>query len=135
MVLLSVLPAAGRLYRAAPAAENGVPQAALASTKGFGAICSARGLAYDAAIAAREAAMFDSADDTTVGERRDGDTPSPHAGDDCDYCALAASTALAASFAFLPHPKPADALVPRTGHQGATSSSDHGLGARGPPTA
>ncbi|MCC7248354.1 MAG: DUF2946 family protein [Lysobacter sp.] len=139
MLLLSLLPAAGRLYRASPNAESGAMQAALVSPNGFGAICSARGLAYDAALAAREAAMFGSvdgiagADDGTAGDRRDDGTPSPHADDDCDYCALAASTALATSFAFLPHSRPADALVPRIGHDGATSSSGHGLGARGPP--
>lgn len=141
MLLLSLLPTAGRLYRAAPTAENGALQAALVSPNGFGAICSSRGLAYDAALAAREAALFDSvdsiavADDGTAGDRRDGGMPSPHADDDCDYCAVAASTALASSFAFLPHPRPADALAPRTGHDGATSSLGHGLGARGPPTA
>ncbi|MBP6749888.1 MAG: DUF2946 family protein [Xanthomonadaceae bacterium] len=141
MLLLSLLPTAGRLYRASSNAESGALQAALASPNGFGAICSSRGLAYDAALAAREAALFDSldsiavADDGTAGDRRDDGTPSPHADDDCDYCALTASTALATSFAFLPHSRPADALVPHIGHDDATSYLGHGLGARGPPTA
>lgn len=128
MLLLALLPTTGRLYRSANG--DGRAMAALSADSGFGAICSARGLIVDAALAAREAAAFGAIHPT---DASDGDAPAPHDGDDCEYCSLSASTAFATTFAFLSHAKPADAPVPRIFDDGFSSSFVHGLGARGPP--
>lgn len=143
MLLLALLPTAGRLSRAPHAIHDGVATVASNTESGFGAICSARGLTYDAALAAREADAFGSIRTDAFSPRGIDDEPrnggrgdpfSPHA-DDCDYCGLVGSTALATTVAFLPHVRPAGALAPRITRGGAPSGFRAGLGARGPPNA
>jgi hypothetical protein len=127
MLSLALLPGIGRI------AQSSAHSAAVVATPFtqplLGAICTTRGLAYDARIAATEAIDF-ALDDPT-------DAPIPatplHPEHDCDYCALTAFTTVPAAVAL-----PGCSL-----HAGAAtdSLSDRriqwhyplGLGSRGPP--
>lgn len=121
MLAFALLPSVGRIDRGLAATTGGT--SAIEST--FGAICTTRGLAYDTAVALDEALAFALEDAPK--------TPSPHDGADCDYCTLAASTALAGLIA-MPSawPTAADAIA---GRHPALPSRHHpnGLGSRGPP--
>lgn len=121
MLALTLLPSIGRLAQeTAPKDGNREIAAAL------GAMCTAKGLAYDATAAAVEAAGFSL--------RTDSETPlPPHTGDDCDYCAIAAAS-------LVPVPTSAIALAPvvavASPARGVPAPIWHyplGLGSRGPP--
>lgn len=126
MMALTLLPGIGRLSQHAAgagaiAAEN-TPYPLL------GAICTTGGLAYDSGVAAVEAIGFG-----LQNANGDHSPVPPHAGDDCDYCTIAAST----TFAALP------LLVAPTLTRNIASPSHRdriaiwhyplGLGSRGPP--
>lgn len=121
MLAFALLPSVGRIDRGLVAVTGGT--SAIEST--FGAICTTRGLAYDTAVALDEALAFTLEDAPK--------TPAPHDDADCDYCTLAASTALAGFIAMPPAwPTAAGAIA---GHRPAPPSRHHpnGLGSRGPP--
>lgn len=143
MLSLACLPTAGRLFRAmAPTNDSGA-LSATGPESGFGAICSARGLAFDAALAVREAQAFGLArndtnparpDDTqNVGGRRDDGAPAPHADEDCDYCSLAASAAPPGIAPLAAHPPPAGDRIVGRSFAAISRRHPNGLGSRGPP--
>jgi hypothetical protein len=121
MLAFALLPSVGRIDRGLAAATGGT--SAIEST--FGAVCTTRGLAYDTALALDEALGFALEDAPK--------TPSPHDDADCDYCTLAAATALAGVIAMPMAPPPA---ADDTAGRILTLPSRHhpnGLGSRGPP--
>lgn len=121
MLAFALLPSVGRIDRGLAAATGGTS----ANESTFGAICTTRGLVYDTAVALDEAPGFALEDAPKA--------PAPHDDADCDYCTLAASTALAGLLA-MPSawPPAADAIA---GRHSAPPSRHHpnGLGSRGPP--
>lgn len=132
MLWLALLPTAGRLHRATILADDARPLAVSGIERGFGAICSARGLVYDITLAADEAAAFAAAD--TAFTDADGGDPAPAShGDDCDYCSLARATSLVVALAAVPPSPSAETPAPRAFRDSAPSSRAYGLGARGPP--
>jgi hypothetical protein len=133
MLLLTLLPSIGRLMSqsleqplqgadsyALPAKGNPEPL--------LGAMCTSRGLAYDAGLAALEAASFG-----LTSEEEERPPPVPHRHADCDYCALSASAVTPAAL-FVPVPALRAAGMPSV-RLSRTSTWVYplGLGSRGPP--
>ena len=122
MLAFALLPSVGRI-------DRGLALAAATGTAtveaGFGALCTTRGLAYATALALDEALGFGLEDAPA--------SPAPHTGTDCDYCTLAAFTALAGIVAPMPISPPAQLAI--TGRTFALPARHHpnGLGSRGPP--
>ena len=119
MLAFALLPSVGRIDRGLAAAG------ATAVEASFGALCTTPGLAYDTALALEEALGFGLEDAPA--------SPAPHTGTDCDYCTLAAFTALAGIVAPMPISPPAQLAI--TGRTFALPARHHpnGLGSRGPP--
>ncbi len=123
MLALTLLPSVGRLaqYDAVDAATADRALAPL-----LGAMCTAKGIAYDPAVAVIESAVFLPADD-------DDRTPSaPHIGD-CDYCTIAATSGVPASLAIAVPLLANDATQRIPSDRIVRWHYPLGLGSRGPP--
>lgn len=127
MLALALLPGIGRI---AQAREHGAAVVATPFAQPLlGAICTTKGLAYDARLAATEAISF------ALDDRTDTPAPAPppHADHDCDYCALTSATVVPASIV-LPASSPhADATPDPRGDTHILLYYPRGLGSRGPP--
>lgn len=130
MLALALLPGLGRLAQFDPVAADGRISAENDALPRLGAMCTAQGLAYDPAVAAIEAIGFTA--QTEDGGRRGA--PSPHSGDECDYCTIAASATVQAFLSLSTPPlSRAIALASRRDHV-VIWHYPIGLGSRGPPT-
>lgn len=122
MLALTLVPGIGRFaQQMGPNAADGGAASAL------GAMCTTRGLAYDASVAAIEQTGF------SLGDDDQRPAPPSHADDDCDYCTIAAAS-------LVPVPASAIALAPvveiASPTRGVPALAWHyplGLGSRGPP--
>lgn len=128
MLALTLLPGIGRLSQ--HAADPGSASIASDNALGqlFGAICTTRGLAYDPAVAAIEAAGFA----TQTDDDRRSPAP-PHAGDDCDYCTIASASNVTAFAALAAPALSRDIALPPRRDRVAIWQYPLGLGSRGPP--
>lgn len=126
MLALALLPGIGRI-----AQEAGTDVANRGFVSALGAMCTSQGLAYNPAIAAAEAADFSL---QTGGEGRSPSHPHPHAGGDCDYCAIA-SASIVTAFLSLGSPALAgdDITLPSRSSHPVLWHYPLGLGSRGPP--
>lgn len=127
MLALALLPTIGRLASPAGAAHQATNDETTlaAENAALGAMCTVAGLRYDdAAALALAEALAPEAPPTT---------PAPRDHADCDYCPLAASTALPL-VASLPAAMPSTHVV-RPARVSAPFPRRHpsGLGSRGPP--
>jgi len=122
MLALALVPSVGRF-----AQQMSWNDADRGASLALGAMCTTRGLAYDATVATIEQTGF------SLGADDESPAPPSHVDDDCDYCTIAAAS-------LLPVPASAAALAPvveiASPARAVAALAWHyplGLGSRGPP--